>query len=220
MSPNLKAAPKPVPIITRMKKGNASVPTMRLFEKLGLRPVRYHWFMVRDLDEEPPAPVWPEGICLETFQDRPDLKAAARATDDAFKDHWGYVPKADEEAWLERVRHAIETDEAFDPTLWFLAMDGDEVVGTGAIIPERKEIGAVYIEPERQKERIGTKIMKKLEQRALKKYGLDFVDVCMPPDEGIAFFYDSLGYRKKGCLYVPVYGMRILLHVMRKHLNE
>jgi mycothiol synthase len=121
-------------------------PTMRLFEKLGLSPVRYTWFMLRELDEEPPDPVWPEGIRLETFQDRPDLKAAARATDDAFKDHWGHVPKEDEEAWLERVRHSIETDEAFDPTLWFLAMDGDEIAAVSQCVPrlgEDWEIGVV-----------------------------------------------------------------------------
>ncbi len=122
-----------------LQASRAHEPTMRLFERLGLSPVRYHWFMVRDLDEEPPAPVWPEGIRLETFQDRPDLKAAARATDDAFKDHWGYVPKADEEAWLERVRHAIETDEAFDPTLWFLAMDGDEIAAVSRCTPRLGE---------------------------------------------------------------------------------
>lgn len=114
-------------------------PTMRLFQKLKLQPVRYTWFMLRDLEETPPEPMWPEGIRLETYQDRPDLEAVARATDDAFKDHWGYVPKEDEEAWLARVRHSIETDEAFDPTLWFLAMDGDEIAGVARCVPRLGE---------------------------------------------------------------------------------
>ncbi len=122
-----------------LQASRAHEPTMRLFEKLELRPVRYTWFMLRELDEDPPAPVWPEGIRLETFQDRPDLKAAARATDDAFKDHWGYVPKEDEEAWLERVRHSIETDEAFDPTLWFLATDGDDIAAVSRCLPRLGE---------------------------------------------------------------------------------
>jgi mycothiol synthase len=110
-------------------------PTIRLFEKLGLSSVRYSWRMLRELDETPPAPVWPEGIHVQTYQDRPDLKAALRATDEAFQDHWGYVDREDEEAWFERVRHAIESDEAFDPTLWFLAMDGDEIAAVSRCNP-------------------------------------------------------------------------------------
>lgn len=118
-----------------LQASSSHEPTVRLFEKLGIRPVRHTWLMVLDLEETPPEPVWPEGIRLETFRERPDLEAAARATDDAFRDQWGYVPKEDEEAWLERVRHSTETDEAFDPSLWFLAMDGDEIAGVSRCVP-------------------------------------------------------------------------------------
>jgi hypothetical protein len=46
--------------------------------------------------------------------------------DDAFRDHWGHVERPEEEG-SKRFQHGVENDPDFDPSLWFLAMDGDEV---------------------------------------------------------------------------------------------
>jgi mycothiol synthase len=110
-------------------------PTTRLFEKLGLQAVRYSLFMVTDLDEPPPEPKWPENIVLRTFQDYPELPAVYRAVDEAFRDHWGYIERSEEES-LERIRHRIENDPDHDPSLWFLAMDGDEIAGISLCHPK------------------------------------------------------------------------------------
>lgn len=96
-----------------------------LFTGLGMEPNRHFWRMAIDLADGIPQPIWPAGITIKTFAEVDDLYAVYKAVDDSFQDHWGYVPSQEEEA-IERWQHHIETDE-FDPTLWFLAMDGDEI---------------------------------------------------------------------------------------------
>ena len=97
-----------------------------LFTKLGMETNRHFWRMAIDLADDIPQPNWPDGITVRTFADVNDLPAVYKAVDEAFHDHWGYVSSEEKEA-LERWQHYIETDEAFDPSLWFLAMDGDKI---------------------------------------------------------------------------------------------
>ncbi|MBC7220387.1 GNAT family N-acetyltransferase [Candidatus Bipolaricaulota bacterium] len=75
-----------------------------------------------------PEPAWPEGITVRTFDPERDLEAVVRAVDDAFQDHWGHVPGPVEQR-LPLWRQWISDDAEFDPTLWFLAVDRDEIVG-------------------------------------------------------------------------------------------
>ena len=109
--------------------------TRRLFEKLGFDAIRYSWFMVIDLEGKTPEPEWPEGVHLSTYKEKPDLEIVHRAIDEAFQDHWGHVASEDEEERLERFRYSIENDETFDPELFFLAMDGDEIAGAAFCSP-------------------------------------------------------------------------------------
>lgn len=75
-----------------------------------------------------PEPAWPRGITVRTFDPDRDLEPVVRVVDDAFRDHWGYVEGPVEQR-LPLWRHWITTDEEFDPKLWFLAVEGDEIVG-------------------------------------------------------------------------------------------
>lgn len=96
--------------------------------------IRYHLFMVTDLDRAPPELLWPDGITIRTYQDYPKVGAVYRAINEAFRDHWGYV-EGEEEEQVEQGRHRIESDAGFDPSLWFLAMDGDDVAGMALCAP-------------------------------------------------------------------------------------
>jgi mycothiol synthase len=49
--------------------------------------------------------------------------AARRA---AWKDHWGYVEQPFEDNYRSWAHY---WEEDFDPSLWFLAMDGDQIAG-------------------------------------------------------------------------------------------
>jgi mycothiol synthase len=100
-----------------------------LFEELGYHLVRSSYTMRIDLeDEAPAAPQWPEGIVLRPFDLERDLAPVYRAVDEAFSDHYGHVETPFEEG-LERFRHFMTGNESFDPALWFIAVDGEEIAG-------------------------------------------------------------------------------------------
>lgn len=109
-------------------------PALELFQNAGFNLVRYSLRMVISLDGPPPEPAWPEGITIRSLVLEQDEPAALQAVRDSFQDHWGYVMRPFE-AELARWKHFMETDKIFDPSLWFLAMAGDQVVGTALNYP-------------------------------------------------------------------------------------
>jgi mycothiol synthase len=98
----------------------------RLFGALGYAYVRTFWMMRIGLETAPPAPQVPAGIAIRTFEPGRDEFAVHAALAEGFAEHWGSAFPAFEE-WRHR---EIEGEGSeFDPSLWFLATEGDEVVG-------------------------------------------------------------------------------------------
>lgn len=122
-----------------MQAGTVSTyqPAKHLFAKHGLEPQRHFWRMVIDLngDTQIPQTQWPDGIVIRTYEDVNDLRAVYRAEEDAFQDHWGFVSQSETEA-MARWRHWVENDKEFDPSLWFLAMAGDEIAAISLCRPK------------------------------------------------------------------------------------
>ncbi len=109
-----------------------------LLPKHGFQIARSFWRMGIDLSDVPPVPRWPEGIVVRTMN--PDeLHAVYEADQSIFRDHWGYMPQSFED-WL----HWSARSEAFDATLWFLAMDGNNIVGLALCADEKKSGGWVH----------------------------------------------------------------------------
>ncbi|HVB24342.1 MAG TPA: GNAT family N-acetyltransferase [Ktedonobacteraceae bacterium] len=96
----------------------------QLLVQEGYQPLRYYWRMELEMDAPPPLPVWPDGISVRTFVPGLDNRATYEAMDEGFRDSWGY----EEGTFEEWERYGIATSD-FDPSLWFLAMDGNEIVG-------------------------------------------------------------------------------------------
>lgn len=94
------------------------------YTRLGFSEVRRFWIMQIELDKAPEAPVWPEGLELRPFEPARDAYAVFKMHDEAFQDHWGHLP-GDFEEW----RHRRIESKDFDPSLWFIAYDGDQPVG-------------------------------------------------------------------------------------------
>ncbi len=94
------------------------------FEREGYAVVRHFWRMQIDFSDAPPTPVWPAGITVRAFAPGQDERAVWQAMNEIFEEEWDYVALPFE-AWLA----AKITDAEFDPTLWLLAMDGDQIVG-------------------------------------------------------------------------------------------
>jgi mycothiol synthase len=100
----------------------------KLFEDSGYRHIRSSYTMLIEMDAPVPEAVFPEGITLRTYNPETDIEAVYRAVNDSFRDHFGHVDEPFEEG-LKRFRHFVLEYEGFDPTLLFIAMDGDEIAG-------------------------------------------------------------------------------------------
>jgi mycothiol synthase len=109
-----------------------------LLRRHGFELVRHFFRMEIELDEEPAQPVWPRGIAVRTYQPG-DERAVYDADIEAFRDHWDSFSVPFEE-WRE---HFLGSSE-FDPGLWFLAEDHDELAGIALCWSERRP-GAGYI---------------------------------------------------------------------------
>lgn len=113
-------------------------PSNALFVERGMTCIRHFYRMQVDLDQPPMPAQFPPHIVVQTLVERPDLSAIFHALEESFSDHWGYVPESEEKV-LQRWRHMMETDKDFDPALWFLAMDGEEIAGISLCAPRLPE---------------------------------------------------------------------------------
>ncbi len=92
-----------------------------LLKSEGYEAVRFGYHMERDLENIPEIPM-PEG--LEVRPATPEhYRAIYDAATEAFRDHWGFTEPAEGEyeAWL---KHPL-----YQPHLWQIAWDGDQVAG-------------------------------------------------------------------------------------------
>lgn len=109
----------------------------RLFELRGFREVRRYYRMLIELDGPPPAPVWPDGFRIGTFESD-DARAFHAALNEAFVGEWTFVSLPFEE-WVE---HRVNAPD-FDPTLWFIVREGDEIAAVLRGEPDRGGAGWV-----------------------------------------------------------------------------
>ncbi|MHC4764911.1 MAG: GNAT family N-acetyltransferase [Planctomycetota bacterium] len=104
----------------------------------GLAVARHLVFMRIDFDGPPAPPVWPEGVEIRPVTLAEHGRAISDADEEIFRDHWGFAPKTEDEAW-ERFKHWVENDPDFDENLWFVAFCGDEVAGLSLCWPKAEE---------------------------------------------------------------------------------
>jgi mycothiol synthase len=90
----------------------------------GYSPIRYHWRMEIKLQESPAPVTYPTGIELRTFLKDEHATTVWQADNEAFRDHWGSHDKTYEEWSREKFGNPN-----FDPTLWMIAWDGNELAG-------------------------------------------------------------------------------------------
>lgn len=90
----------------------------------GYFPIRYHWRMETKLQEAPPAVTFPAGIELRPFVKEEHSIAVWQADNEAFRDHWG-----SHDSTFEEWSHRKFGKSDFDPTLWMIAWDGDQIAG-------------------------------------------------------------------------------------------
>jgi mycothiol synthase len=128
-----------------------------LFERSGYREVRRFYRMLVEHDEEPAAPEWPEGLGVRTLQPGEE-RAFHAALEEAFAEEWNHVSEPFEK-WAER---RIDVPD-FDPTLWFVVRDGDEIAAVLRGDPERGGagwVGALGVRPRWRRRGLGLALLR------------------------------------------------------------
>jgi mycothiol synthase len=117
-------APPDVRIFIRSLINNKDEAGHNLLRNNGYSLVRYYWRMEIKLQEVPASVAFPDGIELRPFIKDEHAITIWQADNEAFRDHWGSHDRTYEE-WS----HAKFDKPNFDPTLWMIAWDGNEVAG-------------------------------------------------------------------------------------------
>lgn len=115
-------APRPADAVALrgFVQGGAPV-TSEAFKAAGWKLIRHGYQMRIQLTDDIPEPSWPDGFSPRTF--RPgEEQGVYEANQEAFADAWGFH-RQEKERW----RTFTVDHHDFDPSLWWLVDDGDEV---------------------------------------------------------------------------------------------
>jgi ribosomal protein S18 acetylase RimI-like enzyme len=74
-------------------------------------------------------PGWPAGVAVRTANLKTDLPAIVALWLEAWRDHWGFVERPYADVLATFVADIESRCGPVDPALWFLAVEGEEVVG-------------------------------------------------------------------------------------------
>jgi mycothiol synthase len=110
-------------IYIRNGMGRSDIKARELHENEGYHAVRYFWRMEITLTTPPVEPQFPAGIELRPFDSQSHVRMVYEANQESFADHWGFTRIS-----FERWKH-IRMNDTFDPTLWHIAWQRDEVAG-------------------------------------------------------------------------------------------
>ena len=93
-----------------------------LFQSEGYEPIRHFVEMARPLGDELPEVPMPPDLEVRPVEEE-HIRLIWEASTEAFRDHWGFVEPTEEsyKEWLE--------EPTFNPDLWKVAWDGDQVAG-------------------------------------------------------------------------------------------
>lgn len=132
--------PQGARVAYRVGTVSAIEPPKQLYNAFGLKLIRHFFRMLIEMDSPPPEPQWPEGIKVRTPKNAEgEIEALYRVDKEAFKDHFGHVEQPYEEGLSEFSHWFLNNENHNDPSLWFLAMDGDEIIGMAMCLRKDEE---------------------------------------------------------------------------------
>ena len=114
--------PPDVPKYYQRGAYTTEVGLVAMLENEGYSIVRHGYQMRRSMELPLSAAPMPEGLEVRTVREE-DVRTVMEALEEAFRDHWGWRPITEDEfkAWREH--------PTFDPALWKVAWEGDQVAG-------------------------------------------------------------------------------------------
>jgi len=121
-----------VKLFTKISENNNTL--LQLFASNGFKSNLSFLIMDLEMDEPPPAPEWPQGIDMRLFVRGQDEQATYQVDEEAAEDK-GYHDPLSYEGWVKRMGMG---KESFDPGIWFLACEGNEITGIVLNIYDRE----------------------------------------------------------------------------------
>jgi mycothiol synthase len=130
---------------TRATEAESRVPAGKRFAPRTGFPLQYTWWralvesrgwvytrsfyrMEALFDGAPDVPPALDGIVIRPYNPETELVAVVQTIADSFRDHYGFVARPLEEE-LTSFRHHFLGDTIYDPSLYYVAMDGDQMAG-------------------------------------------------------------------------------------------
>ena len=98
-------------------------PLNRLYDESGYELIRHSFRMRIELDQQLPEPEWPDGYAVRTMREGEERRFYD-AQMASFADTWMFTPEP-YESW----RHYMVDDSVFDPALWLVVEQGDDLAG-------------------------------------------------------------------------------------------
>lgn len=99
----------------------------------GYQPIRASYTMEISFGEDAPAAAAPiKSVEIHPYRHPEDEARTHAAQEEAFEDHWDHTPQA-----IGTWREFSVKQTNFDPSLWFLAWDGEDVAGLSLNFPEQ-----------------------------------------------------------------------------------
>jgi mycothiol synthase len=122
-------APPGSPVVVWQEALSSDEASHALLRQQDYRPVRHSFHMLLEMD----------GLVREA-------RAVVRAIREAFRDEWDWMERPFEDDFRDWV-HYFDTAPNTDPSLWLVALEGDEIVGTcfgHPFLAEDPDLGYVF----------------------------------------------------------------------------
>ncbi|HSG24634.1 MAG TPA: GNAT family N-acetyltransferase [Anaerolineales bacterium] len=124
----LLKAPKDAQVVMTAACNEKDLYRTSLYQRYGMKLYRHFFKMVIDIDTPPQPAKLPAGIVIRPYDEETELYRLSQCYLDSFQDHFGFSGQTLEDI-ATYIRHLIDKDPNYDPGLWFVAVDGEEMVG-------------------------------------------------------------------------------------------
>jgi len=121
---------------------------VNFLKNAGFSHKRNFFRMLIEMDTPPPQATIPQGLSIRGMSYPAEIEMMAAAVEEGFKDHWGFVEEPLEKA-VEFWTHYTETDQLFDPAIYFLAIDDATGKIAGVALCRMEQVGkpeTAYVE--------------------------------------------------------------------------
>ena len=165
----------------------------RLLAAAGYDVVRTSYRMVGHLAAGSPRPRPPRGVRIAPLHPGRDEVAVHACLEEAFSEHFRYSPQP-----LEEFLHELTDNDCYDPELWLIAWDGNEVAGVvGAFAyPGAVEIDTLGVRRPWRRRGLGSTLLRSVFAELA---GRGATDICLFVDAanetGAVALYRSVGLR-------------------------